>query len=210
MIARDFLAGMGLSMHRLLAAAAALVLSSTLAHAHPGGPSHDLVHGFQHPIGGLDHVLAMVAVGLLAAQLGGRALWLVPGAFVAVMAVAAAFGVIGVTPPRAEIGIAASVLVLGAVVALRIGMPAGLAATIVGVFAIFHGVAHGAEMPQTMSGLSYGIGFVAATALLHAAGIGIGLLAYRFNDVAGPYALRALGGCIAAFGAMMIVTNALI
>jgi urease accessory protein len=200
---------MGLSMHRLLAAAAALILSSTLAQAHPGGPAHDLVHGFLHPIGGLDHVLAMVAVGLLAAQLGGRALWLVPGAFVAVMAVAAAFGAVGIAPPRAETGIAASVLVLGAVVALRLGMPANLAAAIVGVFAIFHGVAHGAEMPQTMSGLSYGLGFVAATAVLHGVGIGIGLLAYRWSNAAGPTALRALGGCIAAIGVMMVAIGAL-
>jgi urease accessory protein len=196
-------------MHRLLAAVAALLLSTTLAQAHPGGAAHDLVHGFMHPIGGLDHVLAMVAVGLLAAQLGGRALWLVPGAFVMVMALAAAFGAVGVTPPKVEIGIAASVLVLGAAVALPLGMPAGLAAAIVGVFAIFHGVAHGAEMPRTMSGLNYGIGFVAATALLHGVGIGIGLLAYRWSEAVGSIALRALGGCIAVIGIMMIVTGAL-
>src|SRR5262245_12129267 len=176
---------MGLAMHRLLTAAVALVVSSTVAFAHPGGPAHDLTHGFLHPVSGLDHVLAMVAVGLLAAQLGGRALWLVPGAFVAVMAAAAAFGVAGVTPPRAELGIAASVLVLGAVVALRIGMPAWVAGLTVAIFAVFHGVAHGAEMPSTMLGLAYGAGFVAATALLHAIGIGAGLLARTLGEPLG-------------------------
>lgn len=194
-------------MHRLLAAAAALVFSSTLAEAHPGSPAHDLVHGFLHPIGGLDHVLAMVAVGLLAAQLGGRALWLVPAAFVGVMAIATMVGTAGIAS-HVETGLAASVLVLGAVVALGLGMPASLAAIIVGVFAIFHGVAHGAEIPPTVAGLSYGAGFVAATALLHAAGIGAGLLARPLT--AGAYVLRAAGGAIAAVGVMMVVTGALV
>ena len=201
---------MGLSMQRSLVAVAAVILSSTVSQAHPGGPAHDLVHGFLHPIGGLDHVLAMVGVGLLAAQLGGRALWLVPGAFVVVMAAAAAFGAAGAMLPRLETGVAASVFVLGAVVALRLGMPASLAAAIVGLFAIFHGVAHGAELPQTMSGLSYGTGFVAATAVLHVAGIGIGLLTRRLNDPIGAHALRTIGACIAIIGVMMVVTGALI
>ncbi len=179
-----------------------------MAEAHPGSPAHDLVHGFLHPIGGLDHVLAMVAVGLLAAQLGGRALWLVPSAFVGVMAVAAMVGAAGITPSHVETGLAASVLVLGAVVALGLGMPASLAAIIVGVFAIFHGVAHGAEIPPTVAGLSYGAGFVAATALLHAAGIGAGLLVRHLT--AGAYVLRAAGGAIAAVGIMMVVTGALV
>ena len=198
---------MGSSMHRLLAAAAVLVLSSTLAQAHPGSPAHDLVHGFLHPIGGLDHILAMVAVGLLAAQLGGRALWLVPTAFVGVMTVAAMVGAAGIVPSHLETGLAASVFVLGAVVALGLGMPAGLAAAIVGVFAVFHGVAHGAEIPPTVAGLSYGAGFVTATALLHAAGIGAGLLARQLT--AGTLALRAAGGTIAAAGVVMVVAGVL-
>jgi urease accessory protein len=108
--------------------------------------------------------------------------------------------------PRVELGIAASVLVLGAVVALRLGMPVALAATVVGVFAIFHGVAHGAEMPATMSGLGYGVGFVAATVLLHAAGIGAGLLLGKSAN-AGSYATRALGAATAAIGGVMIVAG---
>lgn len=196
-------------MHRLLTAAVALVVSSTVAFAHAGGAAHDLTHGFLHPVSGLDHVLAMIAVGLLAAQLGGRALWLVPGAFVAVMAAAAAFGVAGVTAPRAELGIAASVLVLGAVVALRVGLPTWLAVLTVGVFAIFHGVAHGAEMPSTMSGLAYGAGFLAATAFLHAIGIGAGLLTRALGEPLGAYALRMLGAGVGVIGIMLVATGAL-
>jgi urease accessory protein len=194
-------------MQRLLAAVAALVLSSSLANAHPGGPAHDIVHGFLHPIGGLDHLLAMVAVGLLAAQLGGRALWLVPSAFVLTMSVAATFGVSGLVVPRVELGIAASVLVLGVAVALPFGMPVSLATLLVGAFAVFHGVAHGAEMPATISGLGYGIGFVAATAALHGLGIAAGLVTRRFGDSRGSCALRTMGGCIAAIGVMLVVTG---
>jgi urease accessory protein len=197
-------------MHRLLAAVAALVLSSSLAYAHPGGPAHDIVHGFLHPIGGLDHMLAMIAVGLLAAQLGGRALWLIPSAFVLTMAIAATFGVSGLVVPKVELGIAASVLVLGVAVALPFGMPVSLATLIVGAFAVFHGVAHGAEMPTTISGLGYGIGFVAATAALHSLGIAAGLVTRRFGESLGNYALRTMGGCIAVIGVMMVVTGVLI
>jgi urease accessory protein len=126
------------------------------------------------------------------------------------MTIAAAFGVSGLVVPRVELGIAASVLVIGAVVALPFGMPASLAALIVGVFAIFHGVAHGAEMPATMSGLSYGIGFVMATTLLHGVGIAAGVVSQRFGDAMGGYALRTIGGCIAVIGVMMVVTGVLI
>jgi urease accessory protein len=200
---------MGIAMHRRLAATAALVLWSTLAYAHPGGPGHDFTHGFAHPIGGLDHVLAMVAVGLLAAQMGGRALWLVPGAFVVTMAVAAWFAM-GLSPaPRVELGIAASVLMIGAAVALPLGLPASLAAAIVGAFAVFHGIAHGGEMPSTLQGLSYGLGFVAATVLLHTVGIGAGLLTHRLAQPLGGYAVRIVGGGIAVVGVMMIITGAL-
>jgi len=190
---------------------AALLVSTTFAAAHPGASVvHDLTHGFLHPFGGLDHVLAMIAVGLLAAQLGGRALWLVPGAFVATMTIAAFVGWAMTPAPRVELGIAASVLMIGAAVALQLGLPVGLASAIAGVFAIFHGVAHGAEVPSTMSGLGYGVGFMAATMVLHAMGIGAGLLTQRLVDPMGGYALRAIGGCIAAIGVMMVITSALI
>ncbi|HWM46058.1 MAG TPA: HupE/UreJ family protein [Xanthobacteraceae bacterium] len=194
-------------MLRLLAAAATLVLSSTLAQAHPGDATHSLLHGFAHPIGGLDHALAMVAVGLLAFQLGGRALWLVPGAFVTVMAAGAVAGAFGLVPPLTEIGIAASVLVLGAAVALRLGVPATTAALVVGAFAIFHGAAHGAEMPQTAAGLAYGVGFVLATALLHACGISAGLLVGRLDRTAGHYAVRSLGAATAVVGGVLTLAS---
>jgi len=196
-------------MHRLLTAAVALAASSTAAFAHPGGPVHDLTHGFLHPISGLDHVLAMVAVGVLAAQLAGRALWLLPAVFIAVMAAAAAFGVAGVAPPYAELGIAASVLVLGAVIALRFGMPTSLAVLMVGIFAVFHGVAHGAEMPATIFGLAYGAGFVVATALLHVIGIGAAFVARALGEPLGGYAVRSLGAIVGVIGVMLVATSAL-
>ena len=196
-------------MHRLLTAAVALAASSTAAFAHPGGPVHDLTHGFLHPISGLDHVLAMVAVGVLAAQLAGRALWLLPAVFIAVMAAAAAFGVAGVAPPYAELGIAASVLVLGVVIALRFGMPTSLAVLMVGIFAVFHGVAHGAEMPATISGLAYGAGFVVATALLHVIGIGAAFVARALGEPLGGYAVRSLGAIVGVIGVMLVATSAL-
>ena len=159
----------------LLAASLVLVPTLAFAHAGPAGHTHDLVSGFAHPIGGLDHLLAMVAVGLFAAQLGGRALWLVPASFVATMAAAGFAGMAGVHVPLAEAGIVLSIVVLGAVVALRLAMPVAAAMALVAFFAIFHGYAHGLETPETASGLLYGLGFLAATALLHGLGIAIGL-----------------------------------
>ena len=162
---------------RLTAAAliAALALLPTAALARPGiGHPHGFVHGFAHPLGGLDHVLAMVAVGLFAWQLGGRALWLVPATFVLVMALGGALGIAGVAVPGVEIGIVASVIVLGAIVALRVKTPLAIATGLVALFAIFHGHAHGTEMPLDASGAVYAAGFLLATALLHAAGIALG------------------------------------
>jgi len=157
-----------------LAFAAAII--PTAALAHPGHDAHGLVHGFAHPFGGFDHLIAMVAVGLYAFQLGGRALWLVPATFVAVMAAAGALGIAGVPLPGVESGIAASVIVLGAIVTLRVKMPVAIAAALVGAFAVFHGHAHGTEMPLDAAGALYAAGFVTATALLHLAGIGLGRL----------------------------------
>jgi urease accessory protein len=159
-----------------LALAAVPVLAGTadahtLAAVH--GPGfHD---GFAHPLSGLDHVLAMVAVGLWAAQRGGRALWAVPTAFVAMMTLGAVASGAGFALPLVEIGIAASLIVLGLLVTARVELPVALSAMIVGAFATFHGHAHGAEMPATAGALLYGLGFVAATALLHLAGIAAGL-----------------------------------
>jgi len=154
----------------------ASMLAPASAYAHPGaGEAGGLVHGFMHPVGGIDHVLAMVAVGAFAALMGGRALWLVPAAFVAMMAFGGVIGFEGVQLPMVEIGIAASVVALGAAVALRWNPSVAVAAGLVGLFAIFHGHAHGAEMPLGASALGYAAGFMIATALLHVAGIVIGV-----------------------------------
>jgi urease accessory protein len=168
-------------MHRTLLrlAAASLTLAPALASAHPGHESVGLAHGFMHPLGGFDHIIAMVAVGLLAARLGGRALWLVPASFVAAMTVAGFAGSTGVALPYVETGIAVSVVVLGTVVLFGMAMPVAAAMGLVGFFAVFHGYAHGLEMPETVSGVAYGAGFVAATALLHGVGMGLGLVLGR-------------------------------
>jgi urease accessory protein len=163
-------------MRTRLLAALAFALIPPAALAHPGHDAQGLVQGFAHPFGGFDHLVAMVAVGLYAWQLGGRALWLVPATFVAVMAAAGALGIAGVPLPGVEIGIAASVIVLGAIVALRVKMPVAIAAALVGVFAVFHGHAHGTEMPLDASGVAFAAGFLSATALLHVAGIALGKL----------------------------------
>jgi urease accessory protein len=185
-------------------AALSLVVMPSLALAHPGheGPS-DLVHGFMHPLGGADHILAMVAVGLFAVRLGGRALWLVPGSFLLAMAVAGLAGMAGVMLPHVETGIALSVLLLGAAIALGLTMPVAVAMGLVAFFAVFHGLAHGAEMPQSASGLAYGLGFLGATALLHGAGIGLGRVIAR-APVLGRRAAQFGGAATAVAGAMLL------
>jgi urease accessory protein len=188
-----------------LATAAALVAIPGAALAHTGhGDASGIAHGFMHPIGGLDHVLAMVAVGLYAALLGGRALWLVPAAFIGTMAIGGALGMAGVALPDTEIGIALSVVVLGLAVALRIGLPTLAAMALVGILAIFHGHAHGAEMPAGAGGLSYAAGFLLATALLHGAGIALGLSAGRLADHGGRRITQAAGGAMALAGVALL------
>jgi urease accessory protein len=186
--------------------AAALVLVPSLALAHPGlpGHTHDLASGFVHPLGGLDHVLAMVAVGLLAAQLGGRALWLVPASFLAAMAAAGLAGMSGIGLPMTELGIAASIIVLGGAIALRLTMPVAAAMALVGFFAMFHGYAHGLETPETASGLLYGLGFVAATALLHGLGIVAGRALGRLDGAVGRNLIRVAGSIAAVIGVVML------
>lgn len=182
-------------------AAVTALLAATPALAHPG---HDgavgLSHGFLHPFSGLDHVLAMVAVGLVAARVGGRATLLVPLAFLGMMAVGGALGAAGIALPFVETGIALSVVVLGAALALRPALPVAGAMALVGAFAVFHGHAHGAEMPESATGLAYGLGFIAATALLHAAGLGLGLAAGRRDGTQARPALRVAGAGLAAAG----------
>ena len=193
---------------RLAAASLALAVSvglPTIASAHPGHEATPgFIHGFLHPLGGLDHILAMVAVGLFAARLGGRALWLVPASFVATMAAAGVAGMAGLALPYVEAGIALSLLVLGAAIAFEITMPVAAAMGLVALFAVFHGHAHGAEMPETMSGLAYGAGFLAATAALHAVGIGLGLLIGRTGEMFGRRMLQVGGGAAALAGAALL------
>ena len=190
-----------MSVRSRLTVATLATLTPTIAFAHTGvGPTVGFSHGFLHPITGLDHVLAMVMVGMFAAQLGGRAVWLVPAAFVTVMAVGGALGVAGYPLPFVEIGIALSVVTLGALVAFGVRLPTAVAMAVVALFAIFHGHAHGSEMPETAAGLTYGLGFVVATALLHAAGIGLGLVAGRTRTVV----VRAAGGLAAVAGVALL------
>jgi len=193
---------------RRLALAALAALVPTAAMAHTGvGDVGGFAHGFWHPITGLDHVLAMVLVGMLAWQLGNRALWLVPATFVLVMAVGGALGVAGIAIPLVELGIALSVVVLGAAVALGIRAPVAVAMGIAGLFAIFHGHAHGAEMPVDASGLTYGMGFMIATALLHVGGLGLGFLIGAAGDRYG-LVMRSAGG-LAAIAGLAILTGVL-
>jgi urease accessory protein len=191
---------------RRAALAACLVFIPSLALAHPGlpGHAHDLASGLMHPIGGLDHVLAMVAVGLFAAQLGGRALWLVPASFLAAMAAAGIAGMSGMALPLTETGIALSVIVLGGAIALRVAMPVAAAMALVGFFAIFHGYAHGIETPETASGLLYGLGFVVATAMLHGLGVAIGLAVGRFEAGHGRQLVRIAGSAAALIGVALL------
>jgi len=150
----------------------------SLAYAHVGVDSASgWMHGFTHPVGGADHLLAMLAVGVWAAQMGGRALWRVPLTFVAVMALGAWTGATIVPFGYAEPGITLSLLILGVLIAAAIRLPLAVSAALVGVFALCHGYAHGTEMPQNISGLAYTAGFMLATALLHLAGIGLAQIA---------------------------------
>lgn len=169
-------------------------LSISAAEAHTGvGSTAGFGHGFLHPFGGLDHILAMVAVGLFAAHLGGRALWLVPSSFIVMMAAGGVLGASGVELPFVEVGIAMSVIVLGGLIAFQASLSTGVAMGLVGFFALFHGHAHGAEMPVDASGLSYAGGFLVATAILHTAGVALGLR-WRGLSADASHRVAQLGG----------------
>lgn len=188
-----------------MVAAAAIALMPGIALAHTGvGDTSGFSHGFVHPLTGIDHLLAMMMVGVFAWQLGGRALWLVPLTFVLVMAIGGAFGVAGVSIPFVETGVALSVIVLGAAVGFRLSMPVAIAVALVGLFAVFHGHAHGEEMPENAAGLAYGLGFMLATAALHLAGIGLGFLIGRIADERGPAVVRITGGVVAVAGLALL------
>ena len=174
----------------------ALLLAGS-AGAHQGSLAGGFGSGFMHPILGWDHVVAMFAVGLWGAFLGRPAIWLLPVVFPMVMAFGGALGVIGVPLPAVETGIAVSAMVLGAMVALAARPPLWVAALLVGVFAIFHGHAHGTELPSAANPLAYSLGFVLATGMLHLFGIAFGVLT---KWPAGRAAVRATGASIALLG----------
>ena len=179
----------------------ALLLDSPV-WAHSGdGLTGGFLSGLTHPIFGWDHVVAMIAVGLWGAILGNPAIWLLPIVFPLVMAIGAALGILGIPIPFVETGIALSGVVLGILVAMFLRAPMAIAAILVGLFAIFHGVAHGTELPDAANPVAYGVGFVIATGLLHAAGILFGSL---IGSDLGKMIVRAVGVVIALVGASFL------
>lgn len=191
-------------MRRIALAALALFLGTVgAAYAHtPGAAGAGLAEGFAHPLLGLDHVLAMVAIGLWAAQLGGRALWQVPLSFVAMMAVGGAVALAGLDLPGIEFGVLGSLLALGGLVAAAARLPVGLGAGLVGFFALFHGIAHGAEMPEAASATLFALGFMAATGLLHGVGVALGVYS-RSGRTA--WVVRAGGAGVAMTGLILLM-----
>lgn len=187
---------------RTIRLAVLLVMVASPVLAHPG---HE-TSGFAHPFTGVDHLLAMIGVGVWASLLSVKrpaAAYLVPGSFIAMMLVGAAAGFAGIKLPLTEAAIVASVLVLGALIIAAVRLPSAAAMAVVGLFAVFHGYAHALEAPTNGTGL-YILGFVAATALLHAAGLGLGWVARR---AVGDLGLRALGGAVMAGGAVVLIAN---
>jgi urease accessory protein len=173
----------------------------TAAFAHPDiSHAAGLLHGFEHPLGGLDHMLAMVAVGVFAFALDGRALLLVPLSFVGMMIVGFLLGAGGIDLPFVELGIALSSIVIGGAAAWGRPLPLAGAMTIVGVFAVFHGHAHGAEMPADAGGGLYAAGFIAATALLHVAGIAAALAISKLVGKYARFAAQLAGGAFSLGG----------
>jgi urease accessory protein len=182
--------------------AVAMTLAPSVAFAHvEQGVAAGFLSGFSHPLSGWDHIVAMVAVGLWGAQLGAPAVWLLPVTFPMMMAVGGLLGLIGMPLPAVEIGIACSALLLGLLVALEARPALAICMAIVGVFAVFHGYAHGAELAPGTSALAYSSGFVVATGMLHGVGILIGLV---HSWPAGQHALRGTGVLVAAAGVLFL------
>ena len=195
---------MSLPRHSAAAVVAAiLILGASAAMAHTGGEgvTGGLLSGFKHPILGWDHLVAMVAVGLWGAILGAPAIWVLPIVFPLVMALGGALGVAGMPLPAVELLIAGSGVVLGLLVALWVKAPIWAAAVLVGLFAIFHGHAHGMELPEAANPYAYAVGFVIGTGLLHVVGILLGGLTKVPN---GNLAIRATGVAIAAVGGLFL------
>lgn len=191
---------------RLLKLGAVLAVLPAAALAHPGHDGgHDLTwdfsSGFSHPLGGIDHFLAMLVVGIWAAQAGGRARWLVPAVFVGMMTLGSFAAQQGLAPAATEQLIAASLLALGLMVIIEKHLPFGLGVVLTALFGAFHGFAHGAEIPASAGGLSYALGFVAATIMIQAAGVTLGTIqTNRFSNWA-----KAAGAGVATVGAILLV-----
>ncbi len=194
------------SLFSKVALAAAFALVPALASAHPGHPGHDqssFTSGLLHPVLGMDHLLAMVAVGLWAMQLGGRARWAVPATFVSVMLLGGFAGVGGFVVPYLEQGILASVLILGLLIVMAARVPMVASMGLVAAFALLHGVAHGAEMPVGANGLAYGAGFAATTVVLHGCGLLGGDL---LRNAAQAAWLRAAGVAVLTGGFLLALS----
>jgi urease accessory protein len=185
-----------------------LLIASSSAFAHPGHNVSGLAAGLMHPFSGLDHLLAMVAVGLWAAQSstsnqsGGRKIWLLPATFMTMLAVGAGIAMQWQSLPMIEAGIAVSVLALGLLVSLSMKLPASLSIAFTALFGLLHGYAHGLELPGSAAPVAYGLGFLAATASLHLSGIAMGVATrHRYTLLS-----RLLGGAIAISGAFLLAS----
>ncbi len=187
----------------VFAAAAALFSSMALAHDGTTLPYGSFLSGLTHPVLGADHFLAMLSVGIVSAQMGGRAIWTVPATFVLVMALGGVLGWLDVGLTALEAGIAFSVLALGTVIAADKVLPVPLVMSAVGIFAVFHGYAHGAEMPVVAQPVTYALGFMSGTAFLHLAGVLIGDISQHY--ALGKIILRISGAAIAALGGFFLV-----
>ena len=171
---------------------------ATAAHAHSGtGLAGGVQSGFLHPLNGPDHMLAMVSVGLWGAILGRPLVIALPVVFPAMMAIGGVLGILGMPMPPVEIGIATSVIILGAVIAAALRPPAFVAVTLVGIFALFHGYAHGQELPSAADPVGYSLGFVLSTGLLHLVGVGLGFLLLQR---VGLTSLRVTGAVVGLIG----------
>ena len=190
-------------MRILIALAAALI--STSAFAHTGhADATGLFHGLMHPFSGLDHVLAMIAVGVLAYVIGGRARFALPLSFMAAMLAGGAFGMSGFALPMVEAGIGASIIVVAGLAASGASLPIWLTSALVAFFGLFHGFAHGAEMPADASGLAYAAGFIAASGLLHVTGLALG----QTFSAKSRYAAR-IGSAAMALAGVAVISGAL-
>lgn len=198
---------MRLSSRRFSAFVLAILLSliPSVAYAHDGTvlPFGGFLSGLVHPVLGYDHLLAMLSVGILSAQIGGRAIWTVPATFVVMMGVGGALGLIDIGLTFTELGIALSLVILGVIIAVERRLSVRVAMIGVAFFAIFHGYAHGTEMPQTAEPVAYALGFMTGTALIHIAGVVIGDISQHYER--GKLLLRVGGGLISIVGMLFAI-----